>query len=426
MLLVILPCATVDLLVTAVLTEPLPSNDVPQAVTVGAAAAAERRLDSPAGAADMELADDWNLLKMFRGEEDKAAPIDRATLAAPVGTREYLFRGMVPSQRFEFQAPMHPHQMDNWEALQEQLHEILASKGRWPPLVDCELDWWIDCLHYLANQVVFECFRDHELEYTEENFVPLGTIRNFLQWWLQGSVCVLVQEMIARSRKGEVVNAQFLGGLNDHVLGIGLRTIHQLCEGGNVPPHSSERASERNLAIQYLFNLARVSSVQSRQILIHGAIQDLSSIADSQYLDIFKQKNKRLNIFLQAAVTAIIYIRGDSYITGLQFANVDAFHNAVTVPGFEQAHAKFGCLPGFDTCDYAENIYLWRNYNMMVIMNQIVPAEKNKERFLVIASRLVEKRQHQTDGGNCGGSLRREVLYEIVSSKSPASQFLLR
>jgi hypothetical protein len=414
-------------------------QDAPQAVAGGApdqigTLAVEQRPNSPDGATDMELVLDWNLFEMFRDEEGETADRGMGVLTAPVGGRqEYLLETpqrpvpaqvhvevnnearAAPPQRFQFQAPTHPYQMDNWDDLRERLREILTSRGRWPAHIDCESDWWMDCLHYLAYQVVFECFRDHELEFTKKNFVPIGSLRNFLQWWLQESVGAIVQEIITRSRKGETVNAQFLGGLNDRLLGIGLRTIHQLYEGTNAPSQGLERVSERNLAIHYLLNLARVTPAQSRHNLVLGALRDLSSITDEQFVDIFKQKHKQLDILPQADITAIMHIRGDLYITALQFADLDAFHNRMTVPGFEQAHTKYGRLPGFDTCPYPESRHLWKNYNMMVITKQIVPA--GKKRFMEIASRLVQKRSHQTGGGNCGEAHRREVLFEIIAGK---------
>jgi hypothetical protein len=373
-------------------------------------------------AVDIEEELDWDSFDFFACEEDT---ISVASDNLGAAGNQLLFenpRRIAPhsaqvesihSERniegMAFGAPNSPYMMDNWMQLREQ--HFMNTQAHWTVHVDSEVEWWMQCVCYVSHQIVFECFRDHEPDFTKKNLVSISTIRSFLQWWIEESASLLVREMITRWRNGEVVNASFYVGLKERLLGIGVRTVRQLYEGHC--KSVSRPVCERDAAIGNLQDLA--ASIQSRQSLIQDAIRDLLSITNEQFVDIFNQKHKQLDIFLQAAITAIMYVRGDAYTLGLQFATQDSFQSVVTATEFEQDHMKYCRLPGFNNCHDSEIRHLWFNYNMMVITNQIVQRGNNKQRFMEIASRLVEKRLHKTGGGNCGEARRREVLYELIS-----------
>jgi hypothetical protein len=51
----------------------------------------------------------------------------------------------------------------------------------------------------------------------------------------------------------------------------------------------------------------------------------------------------------------------------------------------------------------------------MRIMNTFILGPGNKDRFMDIASHVVERKSYQTGGGNARGAKRRETLYALIS-----------
>jgi hypothetical protein len=321
--------------------------------------------------------------------------------------------------RFRFREPVHVRQMGKWNELALQLRVILGLRAHWPVGVDCELNWWIECIPYLAHEIVVNCFGDHQCQFTVTTGVHVRGLRGLLCWWVEECIGITVRDILIRCRRGEIVDAQFFAGLNDTLVNTGLRVIRQLYQG---PPTQHQQrqqgVSQRGHAIQYLRSLAVAATDPRRRALLERAIDDLIALTDKQFVHVFQQKHKQLDTFLQATLTVVFHIRNDAYVTGQQlFASIEDFRRAVTAAGFNELHAKYGRLPGFNACHDDEMTNLFHNYKLMVITHLIIGGGRTKKKMMEIPERLVECVFHPPGGGNGVQAHRREVLQEIVSGK---------
>jgi hypothetical protein len=321
--------------------------------------------------------------------------------------------------RFRFREPVHMRQMGKWDELALQLRVILGLRAYWPVGVDCELNWWIECIPYLAHEIVFNCYGDHQFQFTVTTGVHVQDLRGFLCWWVEECIGITTRDIHIRCGRGEIVDAQFFAGLNDTLVNTGLRVIRQWYQGPHTQHQQRQQGvSERGHAIQYLYSLAVAATDPRRRALLERAIDDLIALTDKQFGDVFQQKHKQLDTFLQATLTVVFHIRNDAYVTGQQlFASIEDFRRAVTAAGFDQLHAKYGRLPRFNACHDDEMTNLFHNYKLMVITHLIIGGGRTKKKMMEIPERLVESVFHPPGGGNGVQAHRREVLQEIVSGK---------
>jgi hypothetical protein len=250
--------------------------------------------------------------------------------------------GIHAGQQGGFVPPNNPRAIDSLNELQRQLQrQLVQLRDNLHPVVhvDVELEWWTDGVSFLAHDIIFNSFGDHQFQFTKENGVSIGNLKHFLCWWVEECSSIIMQEILRRCRAGQAVNAQFFAGLNDTLLGTGVRLLQQLYQG----PHAQHQqgVSERGYAMRHLHNLAVASADPRRRVLLEGVMRDLRALADKDFVDIFLHKRRQLYTFLQATLTAFFYIRNDAYITGRHLlANIEDFRRAVTAAGFDQHHAK--------------------------------------------------------------------------------------
>jgi hypothetical protein len=299
-------------------------------------------------------------------------------------------------------------QMEVWLRLQEEYHNIMdnssSSSGK-----DNRRQWFVDNSFVLAHELLFQCFGDYQFRFTETNGVTIGHIRHALLWWLDSNIRDCICDLLCRRVP--------LQSLDKSACDVAGAKWKQLCNCTHIPRCGTIQAHALGHIIEY--EKLRPEHERHDDYTIQAA-REIELLDEMQFLDVFNSKSKQLQVFVEAAITLMLFIRDDRSIQALQYDSVADFVDDTYTLENERLVAttnKKGktSYPRFDKCLEEETKYLFYTSNMMRIMNTFILGPGNKDRFMDIASHVVERKSYQTGGGNARGAKRRETLYALIS-----------
>jgi hypothetical protein len=227
--------------------------------------------------------------------------------------------------------------------------------------------------------------------------------RSLVLRWLEGSLIVAVSGILAR----ECTQANF-DNMNKELDVIGTNERDKLCRG---------RTANRQNAIDTLQQCLASGGPESRLFAAEAALAEASNITDDEFAAIFDQgkRYKQMEVLLQTAVTAVLYIKNGAFTQTLLYSSSESFVKDMVNRG---VRIKGGATI-FEGCTEDDVQVLMDTANFMRIANAIVDKGQKKVRVQEIASRLTECKKYSSGSGKAQHTNRREALFELYSGVSP-------